>query len=43
MPDPRELDREPRRKVNGWNWPGWLIAYLVTLVVVRDIVLTLLQ
>jgi hypothetical protein len=27
---------------NGWGtWPGWLVAYLITLVVIRDIVLTL--
>lgn len=25
------------------NWPGWLIAYIVTLVVIRDVLLTLLQ
>ena len=24
-------------------WPGWLIAYIATLFVIRDIVLTLLQ
>ena len=41
MPDPREPASRWAR--NGWNWPGWLIAYLVTLVVIRDIVLTLLQ
>lgn len=40
MLDPGE-DQEKRR---GWSfWPGWLIAYIVTLIVVRDIILTLLQ
>ena len=43
MPDPRDLEREPRRGLERWNWPGWLIAYLVTLIVIRDIILTLLQ
>ena len=40
MLDPGDDDGKPR----GWSyWPGWLIAYIVTLVVIRDIVLTLLQ
>lgn len=42
MPDPRNPPRFGRNG-NGWAWPGWLIAYLVTLIVIRDIVLTLLQ
>ena len=46
MPDPSDpppLHRKKRKDENGWNWPGWLIAYIVTLVVIRDIILTLLQ
>jgi hypothetical protein len=38
-------ERDPERNGRArWQfWPGWLIAYIVTLVVIRDIVLTLLQ
>ena len=48
MPDPREPPETPGdprhlHKKNGWDWPGWLIAYIVTLVVIRDVILTLLQ
>ena len=40
-PDPTE----PPHLRNGrkWDWPSWLIAYIITLIVVRDIILTLLQ
>lgn len=40
-PDPRN----PPHIRNGarWNWDAWLIAYIVTLVVIRDIALTLAQ
>lgn len=39
--DPRD-DNGRRSWLNG-PYPGWLIAYIVTLVVLRDIILTLLQ
>ena len=40
MRDPLDDDEKP------WasrNWPGWLIAYIVTIVAIRDIILTLFQ
>ena len=43
--DPPRLRRRPSHDDNGggWNWPGWLIAYIVTLLVLRDVLLTILQ
>jgi hypothetical protein len=36
-----QLDPDRRK---GWlTWPNWLLAYIATLFVIRDIVLTLLQ
>ena len=38
------LDPGKKNGERGWSfWPGWLIAYIATLFVIRDIVLTLLQ
>jgi hypothetical protein len=36
--------RDPDEERRGWDkWPGWLIAYIVTLIAIRDVILTLFQ